>query len=86
MRVAGQALYEDLMADLRPDLAKIATPITVVVPWTPERGEARVLAFYQSEYAGAPNLTLKGVGDSGHFVMLDQPAAFAALLAEFAAK
>ena len=85
MRVAGQALYEDLITDLRPALASIAAPITVVVPWTAERGEDKVLAFYKNEYAGAPRITLKGVGDSGHFVMLDQPEAFRGVLAEFLA-
>jgi len=86
MRVAGQAMYEDLTTDLRPDLAKIATPITVLAPWTAERGEAQVLAFYKSEYAGAPGVTIEGVGDSGHFIMLDQPEAFGAALAAFLAK
>lgn len=81
MRVSGQALFEDLQADLRPDLASIAAPITVIVPWSPERGgETVTLDFYKREYAGTAKLALKGVGDSGHFVMLDQPEAFRAAL------
>jgi pimeloyl-ACP methyl ester carboxylesterase len=84
MRVTGQALYEDLQTDLRPQLAGIATPITVIVPWTEARGgEEKVVGFYRSEYAGAPHVTFKGVGDSGHFVMLDQPWAFETALLAF---
>lgn len=85
MRVSGQAIYEDMQADLRPDLPRIATPITVLVPWTAARGEAATLGFYRSQYAGAPNVTIQGVGDSGHFIMLDQPAAFERAMATFLA-
>ncbi|WP_245646875.1 alpha/beta fold hydrolase [Sphingomonas soli] len=83
MRVSGQALYEDMMVDLRGTLGGITAPVTVLVPWTAARGEAAVLGFYRSEYAGAPKLTVTGVGDSGHFIMLDQPEAFRAALTGF---
>lgn len=81
MRVSGQALFEDMQVDLRPQLKDIATPVTVIVPWSPERGgETVTLDFYKREYAGTAKLALTGVGDSGHFVMLDQPDAFRAAL------
>jgi pimeloyl-ACP methyl ester carboxylesterase len=84
MRVSAQAMYEDLMTDLRPELKAIATPLTVLVPWSAARGgEAPVLALYQREYAGTPNIRFQGIGDSGHFIMLDQPDAFARALADF---
>lgn len=84
MRVSGQALYEDMITDLRPALPKIAAPITVLVPWTDARGgEQQVLGLYRAQYAGAPNVTIRGVGDSGHFIMLDQPAAFEQALMAF---
>lgn len=85
MRVSGQAIYEDMITDLRSDLPKIATPITVLVPWTAARGEDATLGFYRSQYAGALKVTLQGVGDSGHFIMLDQPAVFERALATFLA-
>lgn len=86
MRVSGQALYEDLQTDLRPDLAGIAAPVTVLVPWTAARGgEGPVLDLYKREYAGAPKVSVKGVAESGHFIMLDQPAAFQAALTAFLA-
>lgn len=84
MRVSGQAIYEDMLTDLRPDLPKITAPITVLVPWTDARGgEEKVLGLYRAQYAGAPNVTIRGVGDSGHFIMLDQPAAFERALIAF---
>ncbi len=84
-RVTGQSLYEDLSTDLRPDMAKVTAPVTVIVPWVPSRGEESTLGFYRNEYAGTPKLTLVGVGDSGHFVMLDQPEAFSKALDAFLA-
>lgn len=84
MRVSGQAIYEDMITDMRPDLPKIATPITVLVPWTDAMGgEERVLDVYRAQYAGAPTVTIRGVGDSGHFIMLDQRAVFERALMAF---
>ena len=85
-RVTGEALYEDMTTDLRPDMAAIATPITLVYPWSAQLPKERADAFYKAEYATAPNVTFVPVGDSAHFVMLDQPAAFRAALEAFLAK
>jgi pimeloyl-ACP methyl ester carboxylesterase len=86
MRVTAQALFEDLQTDLRPQLGDIAAPVTVLVPWTAARGgEALVLDLYKREYAGTPHVTVKGVAESGHFIMLDQPEAFRAILAAWLA-
>ncbi|MGN6270637.1 MAG: alpha/beta fold hydrolase [Sphingomonas sp.] len=85
-RVSGEALYEDMTTDLRPDMAGIATPITLVYPWSAQLPKDRADAFYKAEYAHAPNVTFVPVGDSAHFVMLDQPAAFQAALDGFLAK
>ena len=84
-RVSGEAMYEDLTTDLRPDLAAIKTPITLVYPWA-ETGPTKAMAdpLYRGAYAAAPNVTYVDVGDSAHFVMLDQPAVFAAALKAFA--
>src|SRR3546814_8128366 len=76
-RVSGQAMYEDMTTDLRPDMAAIATPITLVYPYSAGLPKERADAFYRAEYAKAPNVTFVPVADSAHFVMLDQPAAFA---------
>ncbi|MES1976230.1 MAG: alpha/beta hydrolase [Pseudomonadota bacterium] len=83
-RVSGQAMYEDLTTDLRPDLAAIRTPITLVYPWNAAVPKPMADGLYKGAYAAAPNMTYVDVADSAHFVMLDQPAAFAAALKAFA--
>jgi pimeloyl-ACP methyl ester carboxylesterase len=82
-RVSGEALYEDMTMDLRPDMAAIATPIMLIAPYSKAMPKERSEPFYRAEYAKAPNLKLVSIGESGHFVMLDQPQAFAAALADF---
>jgi pimeloyl-ACP methyl ester carboxylesterase len=83
-RVTGEALYEDLTTDLRPQLRKIATPVTVIVPWSKDKfGEELTIAFYKHQYDGLANTNFVGIGDAGHFVMLDQPEAFSAAVADF---
>jgi pimeloyl-ACP methyl ester carboxylesterase len=82
-RVSAQAFYEDATIDLRPDMAAIATPITLVYPWSARLPKERAEPFYRAEYAKAPNVRFVDVGDSAHFVMLDQPAVFARALADF---
>lgn len=83
-RVAGQAIYENMTTDLRPALPSISTPMTVVVPWTATSfGKERTMAFYARQYAGAPNVTFVPIAEAGHFVMLDQPAAFGVALNDF---
>jgi pimeloyl-ACP methyl ester carboxylesterase len=77
-------MYEDLTTDLRPDMASIAAPITLVYPWNavgPTKPAAD--ALYRKAYATAPHVTLVDIGDAAHFVMLDQPAAFQAALDAF---
>ena len=86
-RVSGEALYEDMTTDLRPDLAKITTPITLVYPWN-ATGPTKEMAepLYRGAYAGTPHISFVDVADSAHFVMLDQPAAFQAALMGFVGK
>lgn len=83
-RVTGEAMYEDLITDMRPDLARIATPITLVYPQNSAGpGKEMVDAFYRKQYATAQHVTYVPVADSAHFVMLDQPRAFAGALDRF---
>ena len=84
-RVSGQAVYEDMTTDLRPDMKTIRTPITLVYPWSAGLPKERAEALYRGEYAGTPNIKFVDVGDSQHFVMLDQPEAFANALSAFLA-
>ena len=86
-RVAGQAVYEDMTTDLRPALPSIRTPMTVVVPWTATNfGKDKAMAFYATQYQGAPSVSFVPIAEAGHFAMLDQPAAFRAALDAFVGK
>lgn len=84
-RVTAEAFYEDMTTDLRPDMATIRAPITLVYPWN-DAGAAKPMAdaLYRTAYASAPHVSYVNIGDSAHFVMLDQPAAFATALGAFA--
>ncbi len=83
-RVSAQAMYEDLTTDLRPDMASIAAPITLVYPWNAAGPTKPVAdALYRKAYATAPHVTFVDIGDAAHFVMLDQPVAFQAALDAF---
>ena len=83
-RVSAQAMYEDLTTDLRPAMASIAVPITLVYPWNAV-GPTKPIAdaLYRKAYATAPRVTFVDIGDAAHFVMLDQPVAFQAALDDF---
>ena len=86
-RVVGQLVYEDLITDLRPRIADITAPLTMVYPWNeryPTREQAE--AFYRASYAALPHAELVAVGPAAHFVMTDQPDAFQAALEEFLAE
>ncbi|RDE05785.1 alpha/beta fold hydrolase [Sphingomonas aracearum] len=83
-RVTARALYEDLVTDMRPELPKVRTPVTVVYAWNeayPRKDAAD--AFFRGQFTGMANATFVGVGPAAHFVMLDQPAAFNAALDRF---
>ena len=83
-RVVAQALYEDLTTDLRAKLPGIRTPITMLYPWSAGAVPQAVAdRLYATAYAGAPSATLVPIAESYHFIMLDQPARFAAALADF---
>ncbi len=82
-RVGAQAMYEDLTTDLRGDMGKIATPITLVYPTSAGLPSAVATPFYKGAYKDAPKVDFVEVPDSAHFVMLDQPEAFLKALTAF---
>ncbi|HEX4693276.1 alpha/beta hydrolase [Sphingomonas sp.] len=82
-RVSAEAMYEDLMTDLRGDMAGIATPITMLFPTSAALPKAVAEPIYHGAYKDAPHVTFIDVEDSAHFIMLDQPAAFEAALMAF---
>jgi len=83
--VSGEAMAELITTDLRPELAKIKVPMTVlwVVPTGAPLTEAQLTAFYKASYANVPQAVLTHVPDSAHFIMWDNPAVFRAELKAF---
>ncbi|MGD0629454.1 MAG: alpha/beta hydrolase [Terracidiphilus sp.] len=76
-RVYANALAEDMGTDMRPRIASIKTPVTVLYPYSATQGDqAKVDTLYKSAYAPMPNVNLQRIDDSMHFIMLDQPEAF----------
>lgn len=77
--VVARAFYDLLTTDARPALGRVQTQVTLLYPYDPAMGApaATVDAIYANAYAGLPGVVLKRIDDSRHFIMLDQPKAFA---------
>jgi pimeloyl-ACP methyl ester carboxylesterase len=86
--VSGQAMYDLVTSDLRPDVARIKVPLTVlfVTPQGAPVSDAQMEQYYAMSYAGAPQSVLKRIPDSYHFIMLDAPERFHSELRAFLAK
>jgi pimeloyl-ACP methyl ester carboxylesterase len=74
---------ETLALDLRAGLPDIRVPVLLIAPYS-ERDEAQggltrdaKLAYYKALMAGTPTLEVMPIEPSRHFVMFDQPQAFA---------
>ena len=80
--VLAEALYEDMITDLRPDLGAIKTPAVLLYPVDETTGQTAAMTegFYKASYTGLAGLTLVRIDNSRHFEMLDQPEAFNAAL------
>lgn len=79
-KVVAQTMYEDMVTDLRPDLASItAKPFTVLYA---TGAGPMATAIWEREYKGSP-AKLVAVPDSYHFIMLDQPGRFQAEVKRF---
>lgn len=78
--IVARAMYEDMTTDIRPQLSKIKTPVTMLYPWDSLSGFPQVATdqLYQDNYAALPNKKIVRIDDSFHFIMLDQPDKFAA--------
>jgi pimeloyl-ACP methyl ester carboxylesterase len=77
--VTGRALYDDLTTDLRGEIASIKTPTVMLYPWDEATGapQSAYDALYTGAYAPMSSARVKRIDGSLHFIMLDQPAAFA---------
>lgn len=83
--VSGQGFYDLVVTDLRPDVANIHVPLTVlyVLPAGAPLTAEQMDGFYRLSYAGAPQAVLRRIPDSYHFIMLDQPQVFQTALRAF---
>ena len=79
---------DDMTLDIRPGLADISVPLTLIypdyVPLGAPKGNSD--AMYHGAYAAAKSLTFVRADNSLHFVMFDQPAQFNAALDAFLAQ
>ena len=85
--VVARAMHELITTDLRPELARISVAVTVLYAHDPLYGipAEAVDGLFRSAYTGVPHLQLQRIADSFHFIMLDQPEAFAAAVDRFLA-
>jgi len=85
--VVMRALYDDLTLDLRPGLAAMKTPIILLYPDnTPAAApEGMMDKMYPPIFAPAATIKTQRIDKSLHFIMLDQPQAFATALDGFLA-
>ncbi|MDK2766323.1 MAG: alpha/beta hydrolase [Sphingomonas sp.] len=83
-RAVAQALYEDIVTDIGPELGKVTAKAFTIL-YAAGMGEAQARAVWEPAYAGTP-AKLVAVPDSYHFIMLDQPQRFAAEVKAFLAE
>ena len=83
--VVARAMYDVLTTDLRGELAAVTTPVTVLYPHDPVMGapQAAIDQTYAGAYAALAGVKLERIDAALHFIMLDQPAAFADAVERF---
>ncbi|KQS57765.1 alpha/beta hydrolase [Brevundimonas sp. Leaf363] len=87
-KVSAASFRELITTDLRPELARISAPTEVVyVKFNDARMTPEITdQIYAMSYASLPNVELKRIDDSAHFIMLDQPTPFFAEVDAFLAR
>ncbi|MCW5647274.1 MAG: alpha/beta hydrolase [Sphingopyxis sp.] len=86
-RVAAQVFYDVMTTDMRGELGAVAAPVTLLYAqddalMPPERAKAA----FEPQYAGLARFSAHMVPGSRHFIMLDQPDAFARAVDAFLAE
>jgi pimeloyl-ACP methyl ester carboxylesterase len=78
--VMVKAMQEDMLADLRPRMAELSVPLTVIY-------EAPLAELFAADYAPVKTKTLVAAAPGAkHFIMYDDPAGFDAALDGFLAR
>jgi pimeloyl-ACP methyl ester carboxylesterase len=84
-RTVANAMHELILTDLRPELARVNVPLTVLyvlpanVPYTAEQFDNAMKQLYSNVHGA----TLVRIDDSNHYIQLDQPARFVAAVDAF---
>ena len=83
--VSGQAMYDLMTTDLRPELANIDAPLAVLwaMPPSTPLSQEQMAEFYRLSYSTPPQATVTFVPDSYHFIMFDAPVAYREALRDF---
>jgi pimeloyl-ACP methyl ester carboxylesterase len=78
-------MYDLMTTDVRPELADIRAPLTVLYAYDEAMGVTAeaVDRMFQTSYAQAKAARFVRVDGGLHFIMLDQPEKFAAAVEEF---
>ncbi|WP_191553863.1 alpha/beta fold hydrolase [Brevundimonas aurantiaca] len=86
-RALATAIHEVMTTDVRPGLAAMTTPVTVLYAADANGGAPAAMAdaLWGREYAALPGVKLIRVDDSRHFIMADQPQTFAQRVDQFLA-
>jgi pimeloyl-ACP methyl ester carboxylesterase len=81
----ANAFRELIATDLRPELARITVPVTVlyVHPTSIPLKPAEFDAATRESWATLPNVRLVKIADSNHFIQMDQPGRFVAEVDRF---
>jgi pimeloyl-ACP methyl ester carboxylesterase len=82
-KIVGEALVEDATTDIRADLPAIKQPLTILYAVPSAERAAMTKAVYAGAYKDAAGAKLVPIENSEHFIMLDQPQAFATAVEQF---
>lgn len=83
-RVTAQVFYDVMTTDMRGELGAVRAPVTLL--YAQDDGAlpaATARAAFEPHYAGLANFTAQMMPGSRHFIMLDQPQAFAGAVEAF---
>lgn len=86
--VVAETMAEVMVRDARTEIPAITVPVTVLQAWddTMPAPKAAYLKLWADAYAPLPGVQVKVVENSYHFIMWDQPQAFADAVIAFLAE
>jgi len=86
-RVTAQVFYDVMTTDMRGELGAVTAPVTLLYAQDDKLMPAeRAKAAFEPQYVGVANFSAQMVPASLHFIMLDQPEAFAKAVDAFLAE